>query len=105
MYRYIYSYPRYLAKKEAQARARRWKIFFWLVFTYFFGLYVHYFFEMNKAGAVPQVFKFLVYALVPTTLSWLLVRYWRYVLFAILILFLGWVLVLAVGQLWRFAAA
>jgi hypothetical protein len=105
MYQYIYIYPRYLTKEQAEARARRWKFFFWLVFSYCFGLFVHFFFEMNKEMAFPHVFKFSVYALVPTTLSWLLVRYWRYVFRAFVVFFAGWALLAVVRQLWHFTAA
>ena len=71
---------RELTKEETEERARRWKMVFWLIMIMWWWLVVDAVFSSYQAVAFPHIFKFLVYAIVPATLAWLMVRYWRVLL-------------------------
>jgi hypothetical protein len=92
---------RELNKEETEERARRWKLLFWLLLVLLFWNVVDAVFNEYKAVSFPHVFRFLVYAIVPATLAWLMVRYWRFLLGALLSVYLVMGTLQMVVALWQ----
>lgn len=92
---------RELSKEETDERARRWKMIFWLLLLPFFWQVVDAIFYAYRGVNWPYWFRFAAPLVVPALMSWLLVRYFKLLVFCIAAVLFIYLAVGGVAWLWR----